>query len=189
MNSPIHLDRFDSTCFFRGRSRLIEMLWYVLDGLFVRSRLPGSAHRRWLLRLFGATVAPNVVIKPGVRVKFPWRLSIGHHTWLGEDAWIDNIDQVEIGDNCCVSQGAYLCTGSHDVSSPTFNLVTKPIIIRNGVWIAARAVVGPGVIVGEGTVLALGSVATRSLDSWSIYRGSPAKLVRPRYLKDPASTQ
>ena len=105
----------------------------------------------------------GVVVKPGARIKFPWRLSIGDHSWIGEDAWIDNLAPVAIGADCCLSQGAYLCTGSHDWSRPSFDLLTKPIVVHDGAWIAARAVVGPGVTVGEGAVLCLGSTATRDL--------------------------
>jgi putative colanic acid biosynthesis acetyltransferase WcaF len=182
---PVQLDRYDNSRFTRGRSLQTEALWSIVDALFVRSRLPGSAHRRWLLRLFGARVGKSVVIKPGARVKFPWRLAMGSNTWIGEDVWIDNLEHVEIGANCCVSQGAYLCTGSHDVTLPTFDLIAKPIVIRDGAWIAARAIVGPGVIVGEGAVLALGSVAMSNLDPWRIYAGVPAKMSRERRLIDP----
>lgn len=176
----VDLAKFDNSRFPRGRPRLVEAAWIALDALFVRSRLPGSAHRRWLLRLFGAGIGEGVVIKPGARIKFPWRLTIGSHTWIGEEAWLDNLDRLEIGANCCVSQGAYLCTGSHDWSSPAFDLVTKPIKIGDGAWIAARAVVGPGVVVGEGAVLALGAVATENLQPWSVYAGTPARFVRRR---------
>ena len=100
--------------FSRGRSRLVEVLWLVLDALLVRSRVPGSAHRRLILRAFGALIGKRVLIKPGVRIKFPWRLEIGDDSWVGEDVWIDNLAPVQIGANCCISQGVYICTGSHD---------------------------------------------------------------------------
>ena len=175
----VNLDKYESH-FYRGRSRLTEALWIVVNAHLLSCSLPGSAYRNWLLRRFGARIGDGVVIKPGVRVKFPWRLTIGKNTWIGENVWIDNLDRVEIGANCCVSQGAYLCTGSHDISSPTFNLVTKPIKIGDGAWIAAQAIIGPGVIVGEGAVLALGSAATSNLEPWGIYMGTPARLMRAR---------
>lgn len=170
----MRLDRFTAGGFDRGRSGLIEALWVVAQALLVRCFIPGSAHRRLLLRAFGARIGRGVVIKPGVRVKFPWRLTIGDHTWIGEGVWIDNLAPVQIGRHCCISQDAYLCTGSHDWSVPSFDLVVKPIEIRDGAWIAARATVGPGVIVHDGAVLALGSVATSDLDAGGIYRGVPA---------------
>jgi putative colanic acid biosynthesis acetyltransferase WcaF len=164
----VRLDHFSACEFDRGRSRIVEVLWLVCSGL-VRSGLPGSLLRVIILRAFGARIATGVVIKPHVRVKFPWRLSIGAHSWIGEDVWIDNLAQVSIGAHCCISQASYLCTGSHDWSKPTFDLVVKPIVIEDAAWICARATVGPGVRIGEGAVLALGSVATRDLDPWFCY--------------------
>jgi len=136
-----------------------------------------------LLGAFGATVGKGVQIKPGVRVKFPWRLEIGDHSWIGEDVWIDNLAPVTIASNCCISQRVYLCTGSHDWSRPTFDLIVRPIHIKQAAWIAACSTVGPGVTVGEGAVLALGSVATHDLEPWTIYTGIPAKPVRKREIK------
>ena len=100
--------------------------------MFVSSSIPGSAHRCFLLRAFGAKIGRGVNIKPRVKVKFPWRLIVGNHSWIGEAVWIDNLAEVEIGANCCVSQGAYLCTGSHDWNSRKFTLITKPIRVEDG---------------------------------------------------------
>ncbi|MEZ0243280.1 MAG: WcaF family extracellular polysaccharide biosynthesis acetyltransferase [Sphingomonas sp.] len=166
--------------FTRGRPSLVELVWMVVQAVFVSSFLPGSWHRRFLLRLFGATIGAKVVLKPGIRVKFPWRLSIGDHSWIGEQAWIDNLAPVTIGADCCVSQGAYLCTGSHDWTAPGFTLITRPITLEPGAWVAARAVVGPGVTIGRGAVLGLGSVATRDLDAWTVYAGIPATAIKQR---------
>lgn len=166
--------------FTRGRPAIVELLWIVVQAIFVSSALPGSAHRRVLLRLFGASIGTRVVLKPGIRVKFPWRLTIGDNSWIGEHAWIDNLAQVTIANDCCVSQGAYLCTGSHDWSRPGFDLITGPITLEPGAWVAARASVGPNVTLGRGAVLGLGSTATRDLDPWTVYAGIPATAVRTR---------
>jgi putative colanic acid biosynthesis acetyltransferase WcaF len=115
-----------------------------------------------------------------VRVKFPWRLSIGAHSWIGESVWIDNLDEVKIGSNACVSQGVYFCTGSHDWSSPRFDLVTRPIEIGDEAWICAKACVGPGVRVGRGAILTLGSVATQDLESWTCYTSTATRRVSVR---------
>ena len=176
----VRLDRFDAREFDRGCSRITEALWIICSGLFVSSGLPGSLIRVLILRAFGARVAHGVVIKPHVRVKFPWRLSIGAHSWIGEDVWIDNLAQVSIGAQCCISQAAYLCTGSHNWSKETFDLITKPIVIEDGVWICAKATVGPGVRVGEGAVLALGSVATRDLAPWTRYSTLQVEAIKRR---------
>ncbi|MGD0581153.1 MAG: putative colanic acid biosynthesis acetyltransferase, partial [Bryobacteraceae bacterium] len=93
-----------------------------------------------MLRLFGARIGQGVVIKPGTRVKFPWRLQIGEHSWIGESAWLDDLSEISIGSNCCVSQGAYLCTGNHDWSDPAFRLIVRPIVLCDGSWVGAHAV-------------------------------------------------
>jgi putative colanic acid biosynthesis acetyltransferase WcaF len=178
--SAVRLDLFHTGGFDRGRSALVDALWLVAQGLFFSSWIPGSAHRVVLLRLFGARIGKGVVIKPRVQVKFPWRLEIGDFSWLGEGAWIDNLAQVTIGAHCCISQGAYLCTGSHDWSSETFDLIVKPITIGQGAWLAASSVVGPGVTVGSGAVLTLSSAAVTDLQPGWIHSGVPARPIRAR---------
>lgn len=174
------LDEFGNREFERGRSKVLEVLWLLSGNILVSSWIPGSWHRKLLLRVFGAKVGVGAVIKPHVRIKFPWRLEIGDYSWIGEYVWLDNLAPIEIGNHCCISQDAYLCTGSHDWSLETFDLITKPIRIRDKAWIAARAIVGPGVTVGEGAVLTLGGVATRDLEPWRVHKGNPAAVVRER---------
>ena len=140
-----------------------------------------------LLRLFGARIGPGAVIKPGVKVKLPWRLVVGAYAWIGEDVWIDNLAEVCIGANASVSQGAYLCTGNHDWSSPTFDLRIAPIAIGDGAWVAARGVVGPGVTLGRNAILALGTVATVDIAEATILAACSHTLERRRMIRtDPA---
>lgn len=152
----------------------------LVQSLFVSSWIPGSRHRIMILRLFGARIGKHVNIKPHTKVKFPWRLELGNYTWIGESCWIDNLSSVKIGSNCCISQGVYLCTGSHDWSKETFDILTKPIDIEDGVWLAAKSIVGAGVNIQQGAVLALGSVATRDLLANTVYQGNPAVAVKKR---------
>jgi len=180
--TKVSLASFNNGGFRRGRPAIIEALWIVVQALLVTSFIPGSAHRCFLFRLFGAQIGRRVTMKPGVRVKLPWRLTVADDVWIGEDAWIDNLAHVEIGANVCVSQGAYLCTGSHDWSASTFDLITQPIKIESGAWIAAKAIVGPGVTVGSGSVLTLGSMASSDLEPWTIYGGTPARPIKSRKL-------
>jgi putative colanic acid biosynthesis acetyltransferase WcaF len=186
--SVVLLTKYDNAWFSRGRSRFVEVLWLVLDAALVRSRIPGSIHRRLILRAFGALIGKRVLIKPGVRIKFPWRLEIGDDSWVGEDVWIDNLAPVQIGANCCISQGVYICTGNHDWGALAFNLIVKPVKIEDRAWLGARSILGPGVLVGEGAVLSLGSVATSDLASWGIYQGVPATLVKQRSVIGDSST-
>jgi putative colanic acid biosynthesis acetyltransferase WcaF len=179
----MHLDRFraDRGGYTTGAGIVRQVLWFFVGQPLLRSWLvPFSRVKVIVLRTFGAVIGRGVRIKPGIRVKFPWRLTVGDHCWLGEDLWIDNLAEVRIGDHCCLSQGVYLCTGSHDWSRDTFDLITGPITVHDHAWIGAKAVVAPGLTIGEGAVLGLGSVATQSLDAWTIYLGSPAQPVRQR---------
>lgn len=176
----MQLNRYNSKKFDRGSSRLREVLWLVTSALLIGSWLPGSSWRIWLLRCFGAKVGSGAVIKPRVRVKFPWRLSIGAHCWIGEGTWIDNLAQVSIGQHACISQGAYLCTGSHDWGQREFDLIVQPITIGDHVWIGAKSRIAPGCRCGDGVVVTLGSVASGTLTPWTIYQGHPAHPIRKR---------
>jgi len=139
--------------------------------------------KRFLLRLFGAKVGKGLIIKPRVNIKYPWRLTIGNHVWIGESVWIDCLDEVTLADHVCLSQGAMLECGNHDYSRPSFDLITAPIHIEAGAWIGAKSFVGPGVRVGNHAVLAAGSVATSDLEAGFIYRGNPAIQVRQRVIE------
>ena len=181
-SSPVRLDQYTlPPSYSPGAPLLKQMLWYFIgQPLFQAYWLPLSGVKVALLRVFGATIGQGVRIKPGVRVKFPWRLEVGDHVWIGEDAWIDNLDGVTIESHVCISQGVYLCTGNHDWSHPHFSLRVAPIHLKTGSWVAAKAVVGPGVTLGEGAILSLGSVAGRSLEPMMIYAGNPAEAIKPR---------
>lgn len=143
---------------------------------------PLSAFKVWVLRRFGAKIGEHVRIKPGVRVKFPWRLSVGDYVWIGENTWLDNIAPIVVENHVCLSQDVYLCTGNHDWQHPDFKLMPAPIQIEQGSWIAARAVIGPGVTVGRGAVLCLGSVTGRSLLPLTVYAGNPAQPIKQRVI-------
>lgn len=179
----VKLDRYDPAGFDRGRPKWLELSWLLLQALFISSWQPSSNLRIGLLRLYGAKIGRGVVLKPGLRVKFPWRLKVGNHSWLGENVWIDNLDSVVIGDHCCISQGVYLCTGSHDWSKETFDLITRPIKVCEGAWLGAFSRIAPGTVVGEGAALTLGSTGQGILDEWTIYRGVPAKAIRKRVIR------
>lgn len=182
-HSGMKLDAYTVGDFSRGAPKAVELLWQILQAAFLSSWIPGSAHRRLLLRLFGAKLGKRVTIKPGVKVKFPWRLEVGDYSWIGEHVWIDNLAVVKIGANCCISQDVYFCTGNHDWSRPSFDLSCHPITLGDSVWIGARGTLAPGAGAGDGAVLAMGSVAVRTLQAWTIYRGVPAEPIGPRRTK------
>lgn len=159
-------------------------LWYFINLLFLINPLnPSSGLKKALLKLFGAKIASGVVIKPGVNIKYPWKLSIGEHTWIGENVWIDNLDQVTIGKNCCLSQGALLLCGNHNFKKKTFDLMIGPIVLEDGVWIGAQSMLTPNTICKSHAVLSVQSVASGELETYSIYRGNPAVKVKLRKIE------
>lgn len=160
-----------------GASPFPLFIWFCLFCPLVSARfLPGSSWRVHILRLFGAKIGVDCRIKPGLRVKYPWKLSVGDACWLGENSWIDNISPVCLCDRVCISQGVYLCTGNHDYRSPGFDLKPGPIFIESDVWIAAQSIIAPGIIVRRAAVITLGSVVTKNVESGSIVSGNPAKI-------------
>ena len=174
------LSAYDNSCYKPGPA-LKRFCWYWVNTIFFKTGLfPFYKLKTFLLRLFGARVGKGVLIKPFVNIKYPWLLELGHHIWIGEHVWIDNLEKVRIGNNVCLSQGAFLLTGNHDYSKPAFDLVIKPITIEEGAWIGANAVVCPGVVCSSHAVLSVGSVATSNLSAYGIYRGNPAEKIKDR---------
>jgi len=170
----VDLSRFNNAAFDRGASKARELLWIGLrSALFERGPLPMSSVRAAALRRFGATIGEQTTMRRGLRITFPWKLQVGDHTWLGEDAWLLNLAPITLGKSVVVSQRAFLCTGSHDWSDPAFSLVTRPIVVEDGAWIGANAFVGPGVTVGSHAVVTAGSVVTRNLPPYMICGGNP----------------
>jgi putative colanic acid biosynthesis acetyltransferase WcaF len=186
-SSPVHLGSFDNDWYRPGRSKLIQALWYFVGLPVCRSPLnPFSSLKRFLLRAFGATIGHRVIIKPGVQIKYPWLFHCGDDCWLGENCWIDNLAPVNLEDDVCISQGAYLCTGNHDWSDRAFGLTIKPITLRSGAWVGAKAVVCPGVTLDIGAIAAAGSVVQEDIPLFEIHSGNPARYVRVREIRPEA---
>ena len=163
--------------FDRGASCLKEAAWNLVSCCFFKTSLPlPSSLRSALLRLFGAKVGQRVIIRSQANISFPWRLELGDDVWLGEGVIILSLAIVRIESNVCISQRAFLCTGSHDFSSPTFDLITKPIVIQKESWVAATAFIGPGVTIGTGSLVSAGSVVTHDVPPSSFVRGNPAQV-------------
>ncbi|MCX6879265.1 MAG: WcaF family extracellular polysaccharide biosynthesis acetyltransferase [Verrucomicrobia bacterium] len=146
--------QFNNSGFSRGVPTWKEALWWAARSLFFAPWFPlPSVLKVAVLRLFGAKVGRCVVIRSRVNITFPWKLELGDHVWLGDEVLILSLDRVTIGSNVCISQRAFLCTGSHDFRKESFDLITEPIEIGDGCWVAAQAFVGPGAVLPPGTMV------------------------------------
>ncbi|MBC8002285.1 MAG: colanic acid biosynthesis acetyltransferase WcaF [Opitutaceae bacterium] len=186
MSTRVRNDLFDPRQGLdRGRSRFVEATWYLLKCLFFLSSLPWpSSFKCSLLRCFGASIGRGVCIKPRVNIHFPWKLSIGDSTWIGEEVFILNFEPVTIGAHCCVSQRVFLCTGNHDYRKPNMPYRNRPIDVSDGAWIGAQSFVAPGVSIGVDTVIAAGSVVTKDQPPQMVCGGNPCASIRKRWASD-----
>lgn len=174
----MQLEGYTTGSFDRGAPRWKEGLWQLVRACFFMGALPlPSEWRCELLQAFGAKLGRGVIIRSRVDISHPWRLTIGDHVWLGEEVKILSLARVTIESNVCISQRAFLCTGSHDFRSPGFNLVTKPIVIRERSWIAAQVFVAPGVTFGPDSMARAGSVVFEDVPAGTIVQGNPARAV------------
>lgn len=170
---------------YKAGSSLKVAIWYFINYFIFNSALPWPyKFKIFVLRSFGATIGHGLVIKTKVRIKNPWRLKIGDNCWIGESVWIDNLEDVEIGNNVCLSQGAMLLTGNHDYTLSDFPYRLGKILIEDGVWIGAYSIVCPGVRCESHAILTVNSVATKNLERWKIYSGNPALFVRNRIINN-----
>ena len=173
------LRRYDQSWFDRGRPGWLILLWWLVQAIaFPVTPHPFSGLRIGLLRLFGARIGKGVVIRPTARFTFPWKIEIGDYSWIGDDVVFYSLDAIRIGDHSIISQKSYLCTGSHDWQDPAFKLLTAPITIGNGVWIATDCFISPGVEIGANAVIGARSSVFKSIPSDQICWGNPCE---PRY--------
>lgn len=148
--------------------------------MFRPTPTPFHAWRRLLLRLFGARVGERAAVYPSAMIWAPWNLSIGAGATIGGGTTIYNVDHVAIGRCAVVSQGAHLCTASHDYNSAGFDLLTAPIRIDEEAWIAAEAFVGPGVTISKAAVVGARAVVIQSIAERAIVAGNPARVIGQR---------
>ena len=180
--SRVRNDLFEPRGLDRGKPRWFEALWYVVKCVFFHSALPWPAALKCsLLRGFGAKVGRGVYIKPRVNIHFPWKLTVGDYTWIGEEVFILNFEPVLIGSHCCLSQRAFICTGNHDFHSPAMLYRNGAIALQDGVWIGAQVFVAPGVTCGIDSVAVVGSVVTRDLPAGMICGGNPCVVIKSRW--------
>ena len=175
------LSRFRMPTGFRGRGALRVQLWWLAQAtLFRWSPQFLYGWRRWLLRRFGAQVGKGAVIRPTATFTYPWKISIGDWSWIGDHVTLYSLGEISIGSHTVVSQRCYLCAGTHDPGDPTFPIFGPPIRIGNQCWLATDVFVGPGRTVGDGTVVGARSSVFKDLPQGVVARGTPARPAGPR---------
>lgn len=175
----VDLRQYDASRYDRGRPGWFVLLWWLVQAIaFPLSPHPLNGFRRWLLRLFGANIGKDVLIRPTARFTYPWKVEIGDYSWIGDNVVFYSLDRIRIGCHCIISQECYLCTGSHDIQDPAFGLIISPIEIGNGVWIASDCFIGPGVRIGANAVIGARSSVFNNIPTQQVCWGTPA---RPRY--------
>jgi len=189
----IDLSKYNNTWWKPGRGHFTFSMWRWF-GMWFLKHLPCETYgnsffnsfKIWLLRRFGAKVGKNVVIR-SCEITYPWNLEIGDNVWIGYEANIYPLVPIRIGNNTCISQRAFLCTGGHDITEPTFGLVVGEITLKDGSWVGANAFVCPGVTLHEGAVAAAGSVVARDLPAMMICGGNPCKPIKQRVITETTS--
>ena len=175
------LSKFQLPPDFRGKPGWYVQLWWLVQATaFSMSPQFMYGWRNWLLRLFGAKIGKKVIIRPTARIQFPWKVSIGDYSWIGDDVVLYSLGEIHIGNHAVVSQKSYICTGSHDAKDITFPIFAKKIVLQNECWLATDVFVAPGVTIGEGTVVGARSSVYKDLPPRVICMGNPAKIIRNR---------
>lgn len=166
-----------------SKRKIRNLFWRGVNWLVFPLTFRSHASRRALLRVFGASVGAYVRISARCRIEYPDNLQIGDNSSIGDGCHLQGLDQIRIGSNVCISDGVYLLTGSHDLASANFALITRPVALEDGVWLAVRAMVLPGVTLGRGAVVGAGAVVHKSFDSFAIVAGNPAVKIGTRKLQ------
>jgi len=177
----VSLQSFDNSWYRPGRSRLSVHIWFIVNRIMFLTWIPWpSTFKSWVLRKFGARVGRGVVWKNRVSIKYPWNLTIGDHTWIGEGVWIDSLAPVTLGSDVCLSQGCMIETGNHDWSKVGFDLRVAEVVVEDGAWAAVRSLILPGSNLRSHAVLAGGSTLSGDTEPYGIYVGTPARFLKRR---------
>ena len=179
----VRIDLFTTHGLDRGRPRSIEILWYFAKVIFFLSPWPWpNSLKRKILIAFGAKVGKRPNIRPRVNIHFPWKFTMGDYCWIGDSCEILNLEPVVMEDHVALAHEVYLAAGSHDIRSRTMAYANKPIRIGRGTWVATRAMIGPGVEIGENCVVGAGAIVLKSVPRDSIVGSSLAKVIGKREL-------
>lgn len=182
-NTNIDLSRYHNA--LSRRHQIVRLVWNIVWTVFARPlpRSIGSGWKRFLLRMFGAKIHPSAVVYSSANVYYPANLEMEAYSCLASEVDCYNVALIKIGANSTVSQGAYLCTASHDITNPLNPLITASIIIEDQAWIAADAFVGMGVTIGQGAVVGARAAIFKDVEPWTVVGGNPAKFIKKRIIK------
>lgn len=167
---------------FTLKKKLLSRIWKILNVTFFRiSPYNFGGYRRFLLQLFGAKIAKTSSIDRTAIIDFPWNLTIGHQSSIGENTWVYCLDKIIIGEKSCIGKDVYLITGSHNINDPSFPLITRPIIIEDGVWVATGSKVFLGVTINSFSVVGAFSIVLKDIPKNQVWVGTPAKYIKQRF--------
>ncbi|HEV7383163.1 MAG TPA: WcaF family extracellular polysaccharide biosynthesis acetyltransferase [Dyadobacter sp.] len=175
------LSKFSVPPHFRGKSKVTVQLWWIIQAtLFSWSPQFLYGWRRFLLRLFGAKIGKDVLIRSSVTITYPWNLEVGSNSWIGDSCVLYNLGKITIGENVALAHKVYLNTGGHDYQKVTFDIFSKPVVIENECWLTNDVYIAPGVTVGRGTIIGARSTVLKNMPSGKICVGMPAKPIKDR---------
>jgi putative colanic acid biosynthesis acetyltransferase WcaF len=173
------LKKFKMPSNFRGKNIFYVQIWWLVHStLFAMSPQVFYRWRVFLLKLFGAKVGRHVIIRPSVKIVYPWKLTIGDYSWIGDNVELYTLGEIIIGENTVISQRSYLCTGGHDYGKETFDIYAEPIRIGDSCWLATDVFVSPGVTIEDNCVIGARSSVYKDISKGSICHGNPAKFIR-----------
>lgn len=182
-NQKIDLSKYENHL---GRKhQVIRLIWGIVWplGTWFLPRSMGKGWKRFLLRMFGAKIHPTANIYSSAKVYYPANLTMEEYSCLASEVDCYNVAPIVVGANTTVSQGAYLCTASHDITDRLNPLITAPIILQDQAWIGAKAYIGMGVTIGQGAVVGATASVYKDVEPWTIVGGNPARVLKKRELK------
>ncbi len=175
------LSSFKVPASFRGKSKIAIQIWWIVQAtLFSWSPQFLYEWRSFLLRLFGAQIGKKVKIRSSVKVTYPWKISVGDYSWIGDDSMLYSLGEISIGSHVAIAHKVYLNTGGHEYGKKTFDIFFKPVVIEDQCWITTDVYIAPGVTIGKGTIVSARSSVLKDLPPGKICVGTPAKAIKDR---------
>lgn len=175
------LKNFTVPVTFRGKSKIIVQLWWIIQStLFAWSPQFFYGWRRFLLRLFGAKIGKGVLLRPSVKVTYPWNIEIGDYSWIGEDNILYSLGKITIGSNVALAHKVYINTGGHKYKKVSFDIFAQPVVIEDECWLTNDVYVAPGVTIGKGSIIAARSSVLKDIPAGKVCVGTPARPIKDR---------